>query len=480
MTLHQPNAQDFVLIGATGDLSRRKVLPALYNLYRSHLIPELGHILGFARSDLDTDGFRRLAREAVEEFSRTPIDDSIWPGFVDRMHFIRLRDEGYEVLAEHCQEAERTFYLAVPPDAVADVVANIGKHGLQKNARVVVEKPFGTDLASARELNEVLHSVFSEKQVFRIDHYLGKETVQNILVLRFANMVFARGWDREGIDSIQITVAESIGIEGRGSFYEEVGALRDIVQNHVLQVLALLTMEPPASFSAEAIRDEKSKLLHTVRPLHPEEVVRGQYTAGVVDGEEVPGYRQEAGVAPESQTETYLAARLHIDNWRWAGVPVFIRTAKRLPIRATEVDLVYREAPIRYAPPLPHHHSNHLTLHIQPDESIELAFIAKRPGPELEPQRVALDFSYEEAFMVQPAEAYERLIHDVLEGDSTLFVREDAVEYAWQIVQPIIDNPPPLDFYPAGTWGPKEADTLVAPHRWHLQTPAPASPALAR
>lgn len=480
MTLHQPNAQDLILIGATGDLSRRKILPALYNLYRSHLIPELGHILGFARSDFDTESFHKFAREAVTEFSRTPVDDAIWPDFINRMHFVRLEDEGWQVLAEHCQEAERTFYLAVPPGAVAEVAANIGQYGLQENARVVVEKPFGTDLESARKLNQALHSVFAEKQIFRIDHYLGKETVQNILVLRFANMVFERGWNRESVDSIQITVAESIGIEGRGSFYEQVGALRDIVQNHVLQVLALLTMEPPVSFAAEDIRDEKAKLLHTVRPLHPEEVVRGQYTAGMVDGEEVPGYRQEPGVAPDSQTETYLAARIHIDNWRWAGVPIYIRTAKRLPSRTTEVDLVFRETPIRYLPALPHHHSNHLTLQIQPEEKIDLAFIAKRPGPEMQPQRVRMDFSYEESFMVQPAEAYERLIHDVMEGDSTLFVREDAVEHAWEIVQPIIDRPPPLHLYPAGAWGPKEADELVAPHSWHLQTPLPAAPALAR
>jgi glucose-6-phosphate 1-dehydrogenase len=469
MNLPRPPAQDFIIVGATGDLSRRKLLPALYNLYAGGLIPELCGIVGFARSDLDEKGFRQMTRQAIEAHSRSGIDGRVWEDFASRLSFVRLSDQGYKALAEQCKEAERTFYLAVPPDSVPEVVRNIGQFGLATGARVVVEKPFGTDLASARQLNQVLHEVFREQQIFRIDHYLGKETVQNILVFRFANSVFERVWQREAIDHIQITVAESIGIEGRGSFYEEVGALRDIVQNHVLQMLALLTMEPPFSFAAEAIRDEKSKLLHAVRPVNPRHVVRGQYTAGAVDGEKAVAYREEPGVALDSRTETFIALRLDIDNWRWAGVPIYLRTGKRLPYRATEVELAFKEAPIHYVEGARLEHSNHLTLRIQPEEKITFEFLAKVPGPSIQAKQVNMDFSYEQAFMVEPAEAYERLLHDVMQGDQTLFVREDAVERSWMIVQPLLDEPPPLSFYPAGTWGPQEAMALVAPHQWHLR-----------
>jgi glucose-6-phosphate 1-dehydrogenase len=334
----------------------------------------------------------------------------------------------------------------------------------------VVEKPFGTDLDSARELNRTLHDAFDEAQVFRIDHYLAKETVQNILVFRFANSVFERVWNRDSVDHIQITVAESTGVEDRGQSYEQVGALRDILQNHVLQMLALLTMEAPSSFSGEAIRDEKAKLLLAVRPIDPSEVVRGQYTAGAVAGESVLGYRDEKNVAAGSTTETFAALLLHIDNWRWAGVPVYVRTGKRLPLRATELDIAFKPAPIPYlatsAAPL---HANHLTHRIQPEEKITFRFMAKAPGATLEAKQVAMSFSYDQSFMVGPDEAYERLLHDVMRGDQTLFVREDAVERAWSIVQPVLDSPPPIRFYPAGSWGPDEAMALVAPNQWHLR-----------
>jgi glucose-6-phosphate 1-dehydrogenase len=334
---------------------------------------------------------------------------------------------------------------------------------------VVIEKPFGTDLESARGLNQMLHAVFNESQIFRIDHYLGKETVQNILVFRFANSVFEEVWNRNSVDHIEITVAESIGIEGRGPFYEQVGALRDILQNHVLQMLALLTMEPPASFEAEAIRDEKAKLLLAVKPVEPRDVVRGQYTAGGIGGESVPGYREEQDVAPDSTTETFAALRLGIDNWRWAGVPIYLRTGKRLPVRATKLDVSFKAAPISYLPPAAAGHlvANRLTHRIQPEERITFSFLTKVPGPTLQARPVEMTFAYGDCFMVEPTEAYERLIHDVMQGDQTLFVREDAVNRAWAIVQPVIDSPPPICFYPAGSWGPKESEALIAPNEWH-------------
>jgi glucose-6-phosphate 1-dehydrogenase len=420
---------------------------------------------------VDDDGFRSLARKAIEANSRTGIDAAAWAEFVSRLTYLQTGPAGYEELARRCHQTNRIFYLATPPEAVADVVHNLAKHDLAQGARVIIEKPFGTDLVSAHRLNQTLHEVFTEAQIFRIDHYLGKETVQNILVFRFVNSVFEQVWNRTLVDHIEITVAESIGIEGRGSFYEEVGALRDILQNHVLQMLALLTMEPPASFAAEAIRDEKAKLLLAVRPVEPHHVVRGQYRAGVVEGERVPAYREEKNVAPDSTTETFAALRISIDNWRWAGVPIYLRTGKRLPFRATELEVAFKEAPAAYipssgdAPP----HRNHLTHRIQPEEKITFQFLTKVPGPAMRTKPVEMSFAYDECFMVEPTEAYERLIHDVMKGDQTLFVREDAVERAWSIVQPALDSPPPVCFYPAGTWGPDEAEALIAPDQWHLR-----------
>jgi glucose-6-phosphate 1-dehydrogenase len=324
-------------------------------------------------------------------------------------------------------------------------------------------------VTSAKDLGATLHEVFDESQIFRIDHYLGKETVQNILVFRFGNSIFERVWNRDAIDHIQITVAESLGIEGRGAFYEEVGALRDIIQNHVFQVLSLLTMEPPSSFEPEAIRDEKAKVFHVMQPLDPASIVRGQYTGGRVNGEQVPGYLEEEGVSPDSNTETFAALQLYIDNWRWAGVPIYLRTGKRLPQRTTEVTVSFKDVPICFfegtgVEQLP---ENHLTIGIQPDEKITFAFLAKIPGPEITVKPVRMSFSYGESFMAQPAEAYERLLHDAMHGDRTLFARGDSVQRAWTVVQPVLDDMPSVCPYPAGTWGPPEAAALIAPRKWH-------------
>ena len=334
----------------------------------------------------------------------------------------------------------------------------------------MVEKPFGNDLASARELNREIHQVFHESQVFRIDHYLGKETVQNILVFRFGNSVFERVWNRDAIANVQMTVAESVGIEGRGAYFEEAGILRDIVQNHVLQTLSLLTMEPPSNLAAESIRDEKIKVLRAMRPFDPARTVRGQYAAGAIDGAAVPAYTEEKDVSPDSKTETFFATQLEIDSWRWAGVRFFLRAGKRLLRRATEITVEFRQPPlcffegtdVQQLPP------DSLVLRIQPDEGIRFDFLAKRPGPEMSVQPVNMDFDYENSFMTGPAEAYERLLHDVMVGDHTLFMREDAAERAWTVVQPALEHPAPLHTYPAGSWGPAEADDLIAPHAWHL------------
>ena len=471
MSLEAPAPQDIVIIGASGDLSRRKLLPALYNLSAVGLLPKRGDIIGLARSDLSHERFREFARESVKQFSRTGFDEKVWAEFAPRLTFVRLDDEGYAHLTECTHVSERLVYLAVPPSVVPSVVRNLRDAGLVSGTRLVMEKPFGRDLASSRELNGIVHEVFGESQVFRIDHYLGKETVQNILVFRFGNSVFERVWNRDAVEHMEITVAESIGVEGRGAFYEEAGALRDIVQNHVLQVLSLLTMEPPVSLAAEAIRDEKAKVFRAMQPLDPAKTVRGQYAAGSIDGEAVPGYREEQGVAPDSATETFFAARVEIDSWRWAGVPFYLRAGKRLPRRATEVTIAFREAPLCFfeGTGVEELRPDHLVLRIQPDEGITFSFLAKQPGAEVTVQQVSMDFSYRGSFMSEPTEAYERLLHDAMDGDYTLFAREDGVERAWMVVQPALDNPAPLCTYPAGSWGPCEAEDLLAPRTWHVR-----------
>ena len=471
MSLGKPADQDIIIIGATGDLARKKLLPALYDLHVGGLLPAGGKIIGYARSFLDDDEFRERAKDGVREFARTTFDEKVWAAFAERLAFVCANPGGFPELRERCEQSARLVYLAIPPSTFPTTIQELRDHGMVDGSRLVVEKPFGRDLTSARELDAALCNVFDESQIFRIDHYLGKETVQNILVFRFGNSLFERVWNRDAIDHIQITVAESLGVEGRGGFYEEVGALRDIIQNHVFQVLSLLTMEPPSSFDPEAIRDEKAKLFHAMQPLDPADVVRGQYSSGRVDGENVAGYREEAGVDRSSATETFVALRLSIDNWRWAGVPVFLRTGKRLPKRATEVLVSFRDIPVRFfegigidrLPP------NHLTISIQPDEEITFVFLAKIPGPDIQVKPVAMNFSYGESFMAQPAQAYERLLHEAMDGDHTLFARRDGVERAWTVVQPVLDAMPPICSYPAGSWGPVEADWLIGPRRWHLR-----------
>ena len=472
MTLTLPEDQDIVIIGATGDLARRKLLPALYDLHLRELLPARGRIIGFARTAIEDDEFRTRAKDAVREFSRTGFDEQAWSKFAKRLMFVCAEPDGFAQMRRHCEQPTRLVYLSTPPSTFSSTTRALGEHDLVKGTRLIVEKPLGFDVTSAKELDTTLHEFFDESQIFRIDHYLGKETVQNILIFRFGNSLFERAWNRDAIDHMQITIAESIGIEGRGAFYEEVGALRDIIQNHVFQVLSLLTMEPPSSFKPEAIRDEKVKLFHAIQPLDPAKVVRGQYSSGRVEGAAVPGYRDEDGVSQNSTTETFAALELSIDNWRWAGVPIFLRTGKRLPRRVTEILISFRDVPIRFFEDtgVAHLPANHLSIAIQPDEEITFAFLAKVPGPEIAVKAVRMQFSYGESFMSEPAEAYERLLHDAMDGDRTLFARSDGVERAWQIVQPVLDAMPPVCFYPGGSWGPEEADMLIAPRRWHLHT----------
>ncbi len=370
--------------------------------------------------------------------------------------------------AELGAEGRRLFYCGTPPSAVPTIVRRIDDSGLADGARIVLEKPIGHDLASARELGRIVCEVFDEPQVFRIDHYLGKEAVQNILVFRFANSMVERAWCADAVDHVQITVAEAAGIEERGRYYEEAGALRDMVQNHLLQVLSFVAMEPPDSLAAEDVRDRKAELLQAVRPFSEEELVRGQYSAGVVEGREVRAYRDEERVAPESTVETFVALRAWIDNPRWNGVPFYLRTGRHLPHRSTEVAIALRESEGRLFEEagiarLPAHH---LALRIQPDEGISLVFRAKEPGPGMALDAVPMDFSYGGSFRTRPAEAYERLLHDAMAGDQTLFLRDDAVERSWEIVAPVLEAPGAVHPYAAGTWGPSAADELIAPRAW--------------
>jgi glucose-6-phosphate 1-dehydrogenase len=476
MTLRPPGDQDIVVVGASGDLASRKLLPALYNLCAESLLPTGGDIVGVATADWSDDDFRKHAHDAVATYSRSGLDERVWSQLAPRIRYVKVgRNDDLTPLRKALQRDQRLIYLAVPPSAFITLVRQIGKSGLADGTRLIIEKPFGHDLESAHELNAALHEVLPEERIFRIDHYLGKETVQNLLVFRFGNSIFERIWNRDCVERIEISVAESIGVDGRGRFYEETGALRDIVQNHLFQVLSIVGMEAPVCFEAEALRNEKVKLLDAVHPIHPHDVVRGQYTAGVIDGEEVPGYREEPGVAPDSTTETFAALRLHIDTWRWSGVPFLLRTGKRLRRRDTRVVVAFRDVPLHFFEGLDVDHldSNLLVIRIQPDEGISLTFVAKQPGPEIRTQSVRMDFSYGSSFKTSPPEAYERLLHDALVGDHTLFIREDEVERGWQIIEPVLRNPPPVMPYAAGTWGPDAADELAEPGHWHsLEDPA--------
>ena len=480
-----PDPSVLVLFGATGDLAHRKVVPALYQLWRTNLLPHEFVVLAVGRRPYDNDSFRDEIRGALEKYSRVlPLDEAAWRSFAERVEYQQLNfDEpaGFDRLAKHLDTLDegrgtrgnRLYYLATQPSQFSEIVAQLGRVGLDHELhdggwrRVVIEKPFGHDLASAQKLNREVGKVFRESQVYRIDHYLGKETVRNLMVFRFGNSLFEPIWNRRYVDHIQITVAESMGIENRGAFYEETGAARDVLQNHLLQLVSLVGMEPPAAFQADALRDEKVKVLRAIAS-HPEDVVRGQYGPGWLAGTKVPGYREEGDVDPQSETETFVAAKFVIDDWRWSGVPVYVRTGKRLPKRATEIAIQFREVPHRlFASSGSEPDPNLLAIRIQPDEGIMLRFGAKIPGLGLDVRSVTMDFSYGSAFSVDSPDAYETLILDALQGDASLFTRADEVEHAWGIVDPIIESwadadAPNFPNYEAGTWGPPEADDLLA------------------
>ncbi len=478
-----------VLMGATGDLAHRKVIPALYQLWRTNLLPHEFLVLAVGRREYDDETFRAEIRVSLDQFSRVlPVDEAAWRSFSERICYHRLDfadNDGFDALATRLDELDtergtrgnRLFYLATQPSQFAEIVAQLGRVGLDHEhhdggwRRIVIEKPFGHDLDSAKRLNREVGKVFRESQVYRIDHYLGKETVRNLLVFRFGNGIFEPLWNRRYVDHVQITVAESIGIENRGAFYEETGASRDVLQNHLLQLVSLIAMEPPATFDADSLRDEKVKVLRAIA-MEPGEVltdvVRGQYGPGWVAATKVPGYREEPDVDPHSETETFVAAKLQIDDWRWSGVPFYVRTGKRLPKRATEIAIQYREVPHRLfrdaaVDPDP----NLLVIRVQPDEGIMLRFGAKVPGLGMDVRSVTMDFTYGSAFNVDSPDAYETLILDALQGDASLFTRADEVEEAWSIVDPLIEAwasapEPSLPNYDAGTWGPPEADELLA------------------
>jgi len=480
-----PEPACLVIFGASGDLTARKLIPALYNLALQHLLPASFAVVGSARRRMSADAFRAELHDAVAEFSRTrPINEEVWATFARSIDYVATPDDrGYDELervlahtdAEIGTSGNRLFYLATPPAAYEPIIGAIGAHGLRSDSgwsRVVVEKPYGHDLQSAMHLTSVVQEVFREDEVFRIDHYLGKETVQNILVLRFANSIFEPIWTRQYVDHVQITAAESIGIEERAGYYDSSGAMRDIVQNHLLQLLALVGMEPPAAFDDRSVRDEKVKVLRALRRIASDEVsaltVRGQYGPGFIGGERVPGYREEPGVAPDSQTETYVALKCFIDNWRWEDTPFYIRTAKRLPKRSTEIAIRFRVAPHRIFTREASEglEANELVIRIQPDEGISLTFGAKVPIQGLRIRSVNMDFGYGESFLVDAPDSYETLILDALRGDATLFTRRDEVEQQWAFVDTILtgwhEGRQELTSYAAGTWGPDQADALIA------------------
>jgi len=476
-----------VIFGASGDLTRRKLLPALYNLRRAGQLSERFAILGSARTPMDDEEFRELAGQGLKECDNGRPD----PGDVDwvsrRMHYVALdasEPGAYEPLARRIEALDReyrtggnvVFYLATVPQLFGSVVTDLAEAGLTRQSggwrRVVVEKPFGRDLESARELNRQLLAAVAESQIYRIDHYLGKETVQNILAFRFGNGVFEPIWNRRYVDHVQITAAERDGVGDRGGYYDGSGALRDMVPNHLFQLITLTAMEPPISFEADAVRDEQTKVLHALQRFDEADVlrhaVRGQYGEGVAAGERQPGYRQEPRVPADSATETFAALELSVDNWRWSGVPFFVRTGKRLPARETEITIQFKPAPFRLFrdTPVDALQPNHLVLHIQPDEGISLAFGAKIPGPQLRLGEVDMRFDYVDYFGCRMSTGYERLLYDCMIGDATLFQRADMVEAAWSVVQPILDvwsasAPAGFPNYAAGTWGPREAIDLM-------------------
>jgi len=482
-----PQPCSIVIFGATGDLTHRKLLPALYNLAADGELPPTVTVIGFARRPKSDDDFRKEMEDAVKKFSRQTVRDEIWKNFSQSLfyHQSDFSDEsGFKTLAERLDTIDkergtrgnRLFYFAVGPDQFEPILKHLKTVGLNKAregswARVIIEKPFGTDLPSARELNRVVSNSFSEEQTYRIDHFLGKETAQNILVLRFANAIFAPLWNRRYIDHIQITAAETLGVEGRAGYYETAGALRDMVQNHLLQLLCLVAMEAPTDLSADSIRDEKVKVVRSLRHFIADQVaanvVRAQYAEGAINGQPVPAYRKEERVDPKSMTDTFVALQLNIDNWRFWNVPIYMRVGKRLPKSATEISVHFKKAPMVLFNKETNE-ANVLVIRIQPDEGISLRIQAKMPGTSFRIEPVKMDFHYGTSFGKASPEAYERLLLDAMSGDATLFARRDEVEEAWAFIDAIENawsakkNPPELYFYPAGSWGPDEADELLA------------------
>jgi glucose-6-phosphate 1-dehydrogenase len=480
-----------VLFGAAGDLTKRKLVPSLYNLLRNGLLSQQFAVIGFARNEFTHEEFRRQMAEAIRSFGTGKVDPALFETLDKHFYYVtgefgdphaykRLKETIGQVEKECGIKGNTLFYLATPPSFFAEIGSQLGKAGLVKSpedrsgwTRMIIEKPFGRDLESARELNRNLLRVFDESQIYRIDHYLGKETVQNILLFRFMNGIFEPIWNRRYIDHVQIIVAETVGVEGRGQYYEEAGVLRDMIQNHMFQVMSLVAMEPPISLEGDAVRDEKVKVLHAIKPMKPEDIlqrtVRGQYGEGTEYEERVPAYRNEPSVSPTSTTETYAALKLFVENWRWTDVPFYLRSGKRLAHRDTEIVIQFRRAPLILLrdTPVSQVQPNRLTVHIQPDERITLQFEAKIPGPTIRMKPVEMEFSYSDLEEgANPSTGYETLIYDCMIGDSTLFHRADMVEAAWAVATPILDvwkALPPRDFpnYAAGSWGPRSADELI-------------------
>ncbi len=489
---HIPDPATVVIFGITGDLAARKLIPALYNLTADGFLPTPFTVVGVGRRDWTSESLRAEMRKNVEKFSRTAINETIWNTFAESLFYEKIdfdQVDDYKALATKLGDLEgkrdtrgnRLFYLSMPPDLYSPVIANLGTAGLNKSSgytRIIIEKPFGVDLDTARALNIELRNVFGEEQIYRIDHYLGKETVQNILVFRFANSIFEPIWNRQYIDHVQIAVAETVGVGSRGGYYDHSGAMRDIIQNHVMQVLTLVGMEAPVAWEADAIRDEKVKVLRSIRLIKPEEAgqysVRAQYAAGAVAGEEVKGYLETDGIAKDSTTETYVAFKLLIDNWRWAGVPFYLRTGKALPKRVTEIAVAFKKMPLSlFGAETESLDANRLILRIQPDEGITLRFGAKLPGQAVKLREVNMDFRYGTSFGIPTPEAYERLLLDAMLGDSKLFARNDEVETAWALMTNFLkgweqQGVVRLPQYAAGTWGPTEADKWIERdgHHW--------------